>query len=108
MHGHSKLRNRAIANVFSQMGLVESWGTGIKKIIDSAKEYGISFPLISSGIFGGLLDNPVAESTKQCLRAYKKYTADYPEYDIDVKLCAFMASEMKEAENEYEAFKQAN
>ena len=37
MHGHSKLRNRAIANVFSQMGLVESWGTGIKKIIDSAK-----------------------------------------------------------------------
>ena len=32
MHGHSKLRNRAIANVFSQMGLVESWGTGIKKI----------------------------------------------------------------------------
>ena len=35
-------------------------------------------------------------------------TADYPEYDIDVKLCAFTASEMKEAENEYEAFKQAN
>ncbi len=70
--------------------------------------HSISFPLISSGIFGGSLDNPVAESTKQCLRAYKKYTADYPEYDIDVKLCAFMASEMKEAENEYEAFKQAN
>ena len=44
MHGHSKLRNRAIANVFSQMGLVESWGTGIKKIIDSAKEYGLKEP----------------------------------------------------------------
>ncbi len=44
MHGHSKLRNRAIANVFSQMGLVESWGTGIKKIIDSAKEYGLQEP----------------------------------------------------------------
>ena len=44
MHGHSKLRNRAIANVFSQMGLVESWGTGIKKIIDSAKEYGLHEP----------------------------------------------------------------
>ena len=67
--------------------------------------HSISFPLISSGIFGGSLDNPVAESTKQCLRAYKKFTADYPEYDIDVKLCAFTASEMKEAENEYEAFK---
>ena len=44
MHGHSKLRNRAIANVFSQMGLVESWGTGIKKIIDSVKEYGLREP----------------------------------------------------------------
>ena len=44
MHGHSKLRNRVIANVFCQMGLVESWGTGIKKIIDSAHEYGIVEP----------------------------------------------------------------
>ena len=70
--------------------------------------HSISFPLISSGIFGGSLDNPVAESTKQCLRAYKKFTADYPEYDKDVKLCAFTASEMKEAEHEYEAFKQTN
>jgi O-acetyl-ADP-ribose deacetylase (regulator of RNase III) len=70
--------------------------------------HSISFPLISSGIFGGSLDNPPAESTKQCLRAYKKFTADYPEYDIDVKLCAFTASEMKEAEYEYEAFKQTN
>jgi len=26
------------------MGLVESWGTGIKKIIDSAKEYGLQEP----------------------------------------------------------------
>lgn len=32
----------------------------------------------------------------------------YPEYDIDVKLCAFTAMEMKEAEQEYEAFKQEN
>ena len=70
--------------------------------------HSISFPLISSGIFGGSLDNPVAESTKQCLKAYKKFTADYPEYEIDVKLCAFTASEMKEAEHEYEAFKQAD
>ena len=70
--------------------------------------HSISFPLISSGIFGGSLVNPVAESTKQCLRAYKKFTTDYPEYEIDVKLCAFTASEMKEAEHEYEAFKVAN
>lgn len=26
MNGHSKIRNRGIANIFSQMGLVEAWG----------------------------------------------------------------------------------
>ena len=60
--------------------------------------HSISFPLISSGIFGGSLSNPVAESTKQCCRAYKKFISDYPEYDIDVKLCAFTSVEMSEAQ----------
>lgn len=64
----------------------------------------ISFPLISSGIFGGSLDNPPAESTKQCLRAYKKFVTDYPNYDVDVKLCAFSSSEMIEAQKVYEEF----
>lgn len=59
--------------------------------------HSISFPLISAGIYGGLLDNPVAESTKQCCRAYKKFTLDYPMYDVDVKVCAFSANEMVDA-----------
>ena len=42
----------------------------------------ISFPLISSGIFGGSLSNPTAESTKQCCRAYKKFIDDNPNYAI--------------------------
>ena len=44
MSGRSSIRIRAIANVFSQMGLVESWGTGIKRIIAVAKEYGLRDP----------------------------------------------------------------
>lgn len=64
----------------------------------------ISFPLISSGIFGGSLSNPVAESTKQCCRAYKKFTSDYPEYQVDVVLCAFSASEMVEAQKVFDQF----
>ncbi len=62
--------------------------------------HSISFPLISSGIFGGSLEHPVAESAKQCMRAYRKFTEDYPDYDVDVKLCAFTAAEMQEATNE--------
>ncbi len=49
-----------------------------------------------------LINNPVAESTKQCIRAYKKFVSDYPDYEIDVKLCAFTVSEMSKAEIEYE------
>ena len=59
--------------------------------------HSISFPLISSGIFGGNLSDPVGESTKQCCRAYLKFINDYPNYDIDVKLCAFAPNEMKSA-----------
>ena len=51
--------------------------------------------MISSGIFGGNLSNPVEESTKQCCRAYNKFVSDYPAYDVDVKLCAFSAKEMQ-------------
>ena len=63
--------------------------------------HSISFPLISSGIFGGNLDNPVRESTKQCLRAYNKFTNDFSNYDIDVKLCAFTKNEYIEASKEF-------
>lgn len=44
MQGHSKIRNRAIASVFNKMGLVESWGTGVKRIISAAESYGLPMP----------------------------------------------------------------
>ena len=33
-----------IANIFSQMGLVEAWGSGIKRILNAAEEYGLPKP----------------------------------------------------------------
>ncbi len=65
--------------------------------------HSISFPLISSGIYGDVLDNPVAESTKQCLLAYKKFISDYPDYEIDVKVCAYSPESMKEAKPVFES-----
>ena len=67
----------------------------------------ISFPLISSGIFGGSLSNPVAESTKQCCRAYKKFAEDYPNYPITVILCAFSSNEMVEAQKTFDSMMQS-
>ena len=45
MNGHSKIRNKGIANIFSQMGLVEAWGSGIKRIFNAAEEYGLPKPI---------------------------------------------------------------
>lgn len=42
--GGSKIRNRCIAEVFSRMKIIESWGTEIKRMISSCKEYGIREP----------------------------------------------------------------
>ena len=44
MNGHSKIRNKGIANIFSKMGLVEAWGNGIKRILNAAEEYGLPKP----------------------------------------------------------------
>lgn len=63
--------------------------------------HSIAFPLISSGIFGGNLDNPVEESTKQCIRAYKKFIEDYIDCEIDLLLCCFSNSEYNIAINYY-------
>lgn len=48
MNGHSKLRNRVIANIFSQMGLIEAWGTGIRRIREAASSYGLPVPEIQA------------------------------------------------------------
>lgn len=66
--------------------------------------HSIAFPMISAGIFGGSLKNPPAESAKQCARAYRKFTEDYPEYPVDVKLCAYSQKEMIEAKAVFDSF----
>ncbi len=60
--------------------------------------HSISFPLISSGIYGGNLPNPVAISTEQCIQAYKLFKEQNPNYDIDVLLCAFTEKEYKSSQ----------
>lgn len=66
--------------------------------------HSIAFPLISSGIFGGNLENPAGESTRMCLLAYNKFIAENKDYDIEVLLCAYTEEELIEAENVYNSF----
>ena len=66
--------------------------------------HSISFPLISSGIFGGSLERPAFESAKQCVLAFRMFTEDYPDWDVDVILCAYSAREMSEATEAIKTF----
>ena len=72
------------------------------KVLKDESLHSISFPLISSGIFGGALRDPAGESAKQCLRAYRRFLQVYPDYEIDVKLCAFTEDEMRSAKAVFE------
>lgn len=57
----------------------------------------IAFPLISSGIFGTNLENPVEVSTIQCIKAYQTFIKNNPNYEINVLLCAYTTKEYQEA-----------
>lgn len=55
MSGHSKIRNKAIANVFSQMGLVEAWGSCMQRILNGAADYELPVPEVE--VFDNILAN---------------------------------------------------
>ncbi len=42
--GLSKLRNRVLGQIFYRLGLIERWGSGIRRIIDSCVEAGFQEP----------------------------------------------------------------
>ena len=91
----------ATPNAFKE--LYEAYYSSLQLLKDN-NLHSISFPLISSGIFGYGLDNPAGESTKQCLRAYNKFIVDNKDYDIYVKLCAFSKNEYIDAQKEIDNY----
>ena len=42
--GRSKIRNVCIAELFSRMGIIEQWGTGLQRMIRGCREYGVREP----------------------------------------------------------------
>jgi len=42
--GYSKIRNRALAQAFLYMNMIETWGSGIPKLMESMREYGLEEP----------------------------------------------------------------
>ena len=44
--GVSKIRNRVIARVFRELGLIEQWGSGFRRILDEAERQGLPEPTL--------------------------------------------------------------
>ncbi len=45
-NGRSEARNKVVANVFKELGLIEQWGSGIHRIKINCKEVGLKEPKI--------------------------------------------------------------
>jgi ATP-dependent DNA helicase RecG len=77
--GISKLRNRAIGQVFHRLGLIERWGSGIGRIIDLCKERGFAEPIFEEigshfrvTIFTQIVQIPYLDSVEQEILAILK------------------------------------
>ena len=46
LNGRSEARNRILAKIFKELRLIEQWGTGLNRIIESCKEQGLNPPKI--------------------------------------------------------------
>lgn len=85
MNGHSKIRNKGIANIFSQMGLVEAWGSGIKRIFNAAEEYGLPKPRFQE--FDNMFRvelfrvNPITDQANQANQATDQVNQDFKGLD---------------------------
>ena len=44
--GVSKIRNRVIARVFRELGLIEQWGSGFRRILDEAEKQSLPEPVL--------------------------------------------------------------
>jgi len=50
-NGRSELRNKVVANLFKELRLIESWGSGLEKVRKSCEQRGIKFELAEKGSF---------------------------------------------------------
>jgi len=45
--GRSEARNRVVANVFKELGLIEQWGSGLNRIVNACEKHGLQTPKIA-------------------------------------------------------------
>ncbi len=79
--GYSKVRNRAIANAFSYMRIIEEWGSGIPRMFDEFSKYGLAEPELVD-MDGDFRVNFYRSSVTQ--RVTEKVTEKFTEREMSV------------------------
>jgi len=85
--GKSTCRNEAIAEAFHYMHIVEAWGTGIPRIINKCKEYGLPDPLFEEfgNNFKVTMFRKVSNDHKKVSNDHKKVSNDHKKVSNDHK-----------------------
>lgn len=66
--GVSRIRNPVIARVFRELGLIEQWGSGIRRIFDEATRQGLPAPVIEE----------IATGVRLCIRLAQQHAPELP------------------------------
>jgi predicted HTH transcriptional regulator len=89
--GKSTCRNEAIAEAFHYMHIVEAWGTGLPRIINRCKEYGLPDPMFDEfgdgfkvTLFRKVSNEPVKVSNEpiKVSNAFGKYAQRFEEASV--------------------------
>ncbi len=83
----SHLRNKQIANISKGMGLIEKYGSGIKRVIDTFSSYGLREPLFESRENGFLVTvwnkkETTQETTQETIVRLLKENPKYTRNDL--------------------------
>ncbi len=82
--GKSTCRNEAIAEAFHYMHIVEAWGTGLPRIINRCKEYGLPDPVFEE--FGNgfkvTIFRKVSNAQEKVSNDFEKYLPLFKEADV--------------------------
>ena len=96
----SHLRNKQIANIFKEIGLIEKYGSGIKRIFETFNSYGLKEPMFESLEDGFLVtvwngNKTTQETTQEMVIELLLKNPNYTRMDL-VKLTGKSNSTIKE------------
>jgi len=73
-NGRSELRNKVLANLFRELGYVETWGSGIGRVRALCEEVGVGFELRERGTFvEGVFQRPNIEKVSNSIESAVDY-----------------------------------